>query len=288
MASINPENLNPGTNPINACLGRRYWPDTDERMDAESVVVAVRAYFRREIDANSERTRSERLALCAILPGVWILLFLLLVWMGNAALFTRLTTLLFGVMVTLVCCRDPYAVRRAGAAEILERLEDPALIGAAAGYLNSPDLRVQQAAWRALHKMLPHARAEHVRFIHANEMANIVRIITRRLSRYHVEISWENEMQVAILNAFRYIGTAQAYEPVKALLQDTRPLPRDVAAAASECLPYLEQRYNETRHMQTLLRPADLPDNPDTLLRPAQGAEARLSNHEATQLLRAG
>ncbi len=290
MSNTNRENLNPGTNAINACLSRRYWPDTDECMNTESVVAAVRAYFRREIDASCERTRGERGALCVILPAMWLLLFLLLHWIVNAAFSTWLTTLGFGVMVTVVCCRDPYAARRVGAAEILARLEDPALIGVAAGYLNSPDLRVQRAAQAALHKMLPQARTEHGRFIHADEMAQLIRVVAKLNTQWYATTSTrDTKMQMAILRSFRYIGTASAYAPVKALMRGEYFLPRALVAAAKECLLTLEQRYEEARQTQTLLRPASVqPYDTATLLRAAQGTDTSVSNQEAAHLLRAG
>ena len=283
MALSNCENLTPGTNAINACLGRRYWPDTDECMDADSIVAAVRAYFRREIDASSERTRSERAALCVILPALWVLLFLLLRWMGSATFATQLTMLSFGIMVTLVCCRDPYAARRAGASEILERLEDPTLIGVVAGYLGCGDMRVQGAALEALGRTLPLARPEHSRFIHADEMTQLIRVATRVRPNFHAGLP----IQTLALYALRYIGSAEAFAPVQSLMRDADALPHSVAAAACECLPYLEQRAREAHQTQTLLRPAREPDNPDTLLRPGQGSAAQLANQEVTQLLRA-
>lgn len=289
MSSANHENLNPGTNAINACLSRRYWPDTDERMDAGSVVAAVRAYFRREIDASCERTRRERKTLCIVLPAMWTLLLLLLYWMGSAAFSTWLTTLGFGVMVTLVCCRDPYVGRRIGAAEILARLEDPALIGVAAGYLSSPDLRVQCAAQTALHKMLPHAKAEHSRFLYEEETAQLIRVIAKINSHWYSVKPQDSLLQLAVLRSFRYIGTASAYAPVKALMRGEYFLPPALVAAAKECLPTLEQRANEARQTQTLLRPASAqPCDTATLLRAAQGTDASVSNQEAEHLLRAG
>ena len=288
LSSANHENLNPGTNAINACLSRRYWPDTDERMDAESVVAAVRAYFRREIDASCERTRGERGAWCVILPAMWLLLFLLLHWMGSAAFSTWLTTLGFGVIVTMVCCRDPYAARRIGAADILARLEDPALIGVVAGYLSCPDLRIQQAARTALHKMLPCARAEHSRFIHADEMAQLIRVVISINPPWYASLGWDVREQIAVLRSFRYIGTAAAYAPVKTLLLNEASLFHPLVVAAKECLPVLEQLANEVRQAQTLLRPTSgQTEDTVTLLRAAQGTDGSASNQEAVLLLRA-
>jgi hypothetical protein len=60
---------------------------------------------------------------------------------------------------------------------------------------------------------------------------------------------------------------------------------RQLKQAAQECLPFLEQRQQETAQAQTLLRASEPAVLPDTLLRAANAAPA---TDNAEQLLRAG
>jgi hypothetical protein len=58
-----------------------------------------------------------------------------------------------------------------------------------------------------------------------------------------------------------------------------------VQAAAQECLPFLQARYEQQQASQTLLRASAISELPtDTLLRPAHGVIAT----ENTELLRPG
>src|SRR5206468_10754437 len=90
---------------------------------------------------------------------------------------------------------------------------------------------------------------------------------------------------VAALNALEQVGDGTALPMVRSLASGKMKTadPKRVQAAARECLPYLQVRFEQQRATQTLLRASHVSKSPhDRLLRPAQsGPDA-----EAEGLLR--
>jgi len=104
--------------------------------------------------------------------------------------------------------------------------------------------------------------------------------LPRRFRKNYVETP--QELRLAILHSFRYIGDARAMRVVEKLAASRSTVPDDVTLrdAARECLPYMRERLERAKSNAALLRPASAPD--DTLLRPASATAS-----DAATLVRA-
>ena len=92
---------------------------------------------------------------------------------------------------------------------------------------------------------------------------------------------WSADLKIAILSALEQIGDEKAVPHVAKLARTARN--PQVRVAAQECLPFLQQRAEQTRIEQTLLRASMSTDSPDMLLRPT----IAVAPTEPQQLLRA-
>jgi len=88
-------------------------------------------------------------------------------------------------------------------------------------------------------------------------------------------------LKIAVLRALQQIGDETALCAVERLAESARN--RQVRSAAQECLPFLQQRSEQMRVEQTLLRASGPGGSPDALLRPARDGEEAAPQ----QLLRA-
>jgi hypothetical protein len=161
----------------------------------------------------------------------------------------------------------------AEAAGLLADTDDPRAVVPLAVAARDGDRWTRQAAMHGLMNLLPRLRASDAAAITPDGMRALLGLLRSR----------ESETVIAVLGALRQVGDARALPVVRELARqsgdwiwlDNAYYPNAVAAAAQECLPYLEERVasgNLLRPMegeQSLLRPAGAAHSPEeALLRP--------------------
>lgn len=167
-----------------------------------------------------------------------------------------------------------------GAIENIAKLNDVRYAGALVEVLN-PKTRIPyprdllELVGSTLIRLLPRLKASDSDLLNDAQRSILLSLLGRNDSQ---------TLQVAILESFKQIGDARCLPVVERLAG--RVMFSPVPDAAKECLPYLKQRVEEQTVRATLLRAGSAPSGstPETLLRPAQGADVR---NEPALLLRA-
>lgn len=200
-----------------------------------------------------------------------------------------LVGLLIGMPVTIVLAiflaLQHNTPRQTTTAVALSLLDDVRAVGPICEMLEFQDtsslsvLNPRLRAVSALQRLLPLLREEHSELLDAKQRACLVRALGSG--------NMDAETVVRALDAYRYVGIG--YElPVVRRFAGRRPWSetgRRIRDSAVACLPILEQRAEEEKHTQTLLRPSQQAADAasDVLLRAASG----VSEPEPQQLLRA-
>lgn len=175
---------------------------------------------------------------------------------------------------------DERARKRRQAASALSRISDKRAVNVLALAYQSGDESTRKVAGEGLIRLLPLMTASDARLVDDRGMAAL--ISTLRWNHINAPLV------VAVLKALQQIGDARAIPSVEKLCVAPRPVGylvggldawlkvgmgaelRKITEAAEECLPYLRTRAEQERLRNTLLRPAERPDNEkDLLLRPA-------------------
>jgi hypothetical protein len=178
---------------------------------------------------------------------------------------------------------DERARRRHEAASALSRISDKRAVNVLALAYQSGDDSTRKVAAEGLIRLLPLMTASDARLVDDRGMSALISILNRR----HLN----SQLVLAVLRALQQIGDARAIPAVEKLCTMPKPVNaiahyvdqwfragmgaqlRKITEAAEECLPYLRQRAEQERLRNTLLRPAERPDNDkDILLRPASTA----------------
>ena len=129
-------------------------------------------------------------------------------------------------------------------------------------------------------KMLPRLQASDTNLITLRQRKLLYAILSKNERIPWYNRYWKPELKIAILRALEQIGDAKAVPVVEKVARTTRNA--EVRQAAEECLLFLQQRAEQTRLEQTLLR-ASTPATSDMLLRPTVSTVTT----EPQQLLRA-
>jgi hypothetical protein len=174
----------------------------------------------------------------------------------------------------------------------LTRLENTDSVGELVSALEIQDREVQQIVRPALIRMLPKLRASDAKLLDDSSKQTLRRFLKGKFSGRTVSTgAYETDalLRIAILDALKQIGDSSFIEIVKDIANgdghQVDRMAKEIAAAARECLPYLEQRTLEAAASSELVRAssANSVGSADTLLRPVTGTQEM---HE-TELLRA-
>lgn len=136
------------------------------------------------------------------------------------------------------------------------------------------DAEIRAIAEQTLQRLLPQVQASDKQYVSDVEMA----ILLKQLDGKNFSLV------IAILKALEQIGDARAIPKVERIVDApfSPQYPTRVVEAAQECLPFLQQRAEQSRQASTLLRASEVISTPETLLRPAkEGASV-----QTEQLLR--
>ncbi len=171
------------------------------------------------------------------------------------------------------------------AAGKLAQSEDLRVVGPLCDTLDTEDKNVRAVLAEALTRLLPRLQASDAGLLNVDQRAKLNQVLKQK--------RWlkQTGLVIAVLNAYRQVGDSKALPLVAKLAAEQdlsgRPLPEtSIQAAAKECLPFLQQRAEQERASQSLLRAAAAPATPsEVLLRPAQ---AGASTSDPQQLLRPG
>lgn len=166
-------------------------------------------------------------------------------------------------------------------AQRMSRVTDVRFIGRLADLLEWPDPEVQAAAVGALTRLLPAVKASDTVFHSAGQRAALYgQLVPAKAGRH-------SEFLIAILRALEQVGDAAAVPHVLHLAnaQPVSARERRVCDAASECLPYLQERARLSDSSNMLLRASSAAwTGADTLVRAADATPAS----DPGELLRAG
>lgn len=178
---------------------------------------------------------------------------------------------------------DRRASRRRRVAGLLARTRDPRAVDVLARAHSSGDPATQTVAAEALKEMLPSLKASDARHISPEGLQALCKLLN--MQKVH-----DPELILAVLEALKQVGTPQCIPAVqrvittpystRLVIRVTESLGfyqlgatvRRIQDAALECLAVLQERERLERDRTTLLRPAERPDDSETLLRPASGA----------------
>ncbi|HZO87572.1 MAG TPA: hypothetical protein VFB38_04475 [Chthonomonadaceae bacterium] len=150
----------------------------------------------------------------------------------------------------------------------LARLDDVQGIGRLAAALEWPDGEIRAIVMHALTRLLPRLKASDAALLSAEQRACLYRMLKMSYARAQADFI------LAVLKALEQVGDAAAV-PYVARLANSVPhsaRQRRVREAAIECLPYLQDRAQQSQMRQTLLRASNVSGTaPEVLLRPAAG-----------------
>ncbi|HZT43983.1 MAG TPA: hypothetical protein VFA07_17590 [Chthonomonadaceae bacterium] len=148
---------------------------------------------------------------------------------------------------------------RNAAARVLARFEDVRAVGALAVALEFSDEETYSAVHSSLLRLLPRLQASDASLLSKRQRECLYRALGSN-----------SRLTVAILKALEQIGDEEALPYVESMTHFYMP---DVREAAIACLPYIQQRAEQERIRQTLLRPSSANETtPVFLLRPTTGA----------------
>lgn len=155
------------------------------------------------------------------------------------------------------------------AARALAELQDVRAVGALVGALLFTSGESRRLLTSALVGLLVRLRATDASLLNPAQRAILYDILQYEYLRYGVDLP------VAILKAFAQIGDEDALPYVQWLAERNGRTAeeRRVHEEARECLPFLQDRVEQLRISQTLLRPAVSLENPSELLRPSSGTQ---------------
>lgn len=145
---------------------------------------------------------------------------------------------------------------------ILIRSADMTTLGTLIRCLEEKSSDMDVVAADALKVLLPQVKASDRQYVSDAEIA----ILLKQLD------GTDFTLTVAILKALEQIGDEKALQQVERMAQlpYSRNYPKRVVEAAQECLPFLQQRAEQSRQANTLLRASESSTSPETLLRAAQ------------------
>jgi len=185
----------------------------------------------------------------------------------------------------------------------LAQYEDIRSIGPLAEALEFGDREIHTIAVDALIRLLPKLQASDAALLDDAQRSSLRRMLSRGLRDVRIAFIWSvrkdgrhhapnhrhfkfsPELAVVILKALEQVGDERDLTVVQRIAEGAGRAGRfgPVRNAAAACLPYLQQRVDEQRARQTLLRAAGASPTPaDLLLRPARGVSG-----DDLQLLRA-
>jgi hypothetical protein len=150
----------------------------------------------------------------------------------------------------------------------LAGFEDVRVIGTLAEALEWPDAEMRHVAALALIQLLPKMRASDAGLLTASQRGCLYRLLKPENAEE------TEELLLAILTALEQVGDEKAVPYVQSLANHfpATVAQKRVTDAAIQCLPYLEERVQQNRFSQTLLRSSQAEEvGADVLLRPAQG-----------------
>lgn len=162
--------------------------------------------------------------------------------------------------------------------------DDLRIVGPLLEITEIQDGTVNTMAFLVLTRLLPHLKAGDATLLTEGQHVALGRTLTRDTLLHNQRSA---DFLVAVLAALEQVGDGRALPMVESLAAGriVTAEPKRVQAAAQECLPYLQTRYEQQQASQTLLRASALSETPsNTLLRPAQGVGAT----EAVEMLRPG
>ncbi len=174
----------------------------------------------------------------------------------------------------------------------LTRLENTDSAGELVSALEIQDREVQKIVRPALIRMLPKLRASDSSLLTEESRQTLRRFLKGKFSGRSLrsgDYETDVRLRIATLNALKQVGDASFIDIVRNIANGeghrVDRMSSEIAAAASECLPYLEQRILNTTASNELVRAssANSVSGQDVLLRPVIGTHEM---HE-TELLRA-
>jgi hypothetical protein len=191
---------------------------------------------------------------------------------------------------------DVASSTRKETATALARARDPRAVSVLAIGCRDGDDETRAVCARGLKSILPGLQASDAQYVTDEGMDALIALLKMA----------DDDLLLAALKGLEQVGDSRAIPAVEALLEDSLegglvssarqrwrhrarmrfvwkqylsgnpPGPireQEIQAAARSCLTYLRQRDEQERARQTLLRPAQSPENPaEVLLRPAAGA----------------
>jgi len=210
--------------------------------------------------AESRRLRRRRLVtglgIYAAILGVLVPISVLLHWKSDflVQMFIQMS---IQASVGLIAFDATVSVRK-NAVTALGKTASPRMAGAFAICLRDRNDDIRKAAARVLKELLPKVQASDRQYFAPAEMDALLRAFGRK----------DEALDLAILQALQQIGDDRAVSKVEELCQKGGSAA--VRRAATDCLPFLQARAEETRQARTLLRAshAEAAVATDMLLRP--------------------
>jgi hypothetical protein len=179
--------------------------------------------------------------------------------------------------------KKPFTQARASLAEVFSEVEDPRFIRILLASLPASynDSYRRHYLIQALMRQLPALRADQAGCLNSTERTILYGLLTPYGDR---------NLMLVVLKALEQVGQPDAIPAVgqfamrlRMVAHQSRRYDPELEQAAEDCLLFLQQRYEQTRLSQTLLRASDAGTHaPETLLRPV----ASQQEAQPEQLLR--
>lgn len=233
-------------------------------------------------------TRNIFIILMVFMGGITLVVNRALMDGGNVTMYLSMTfamlyLLTFAIIAHLSRCS--YRRKHALAAELAkpQAIEN---IGTLIDALRIENTQVRNLSKRALTGLLPQLKASDSDLITDARRDRLIRLLTispndkgyRDLTELFSRSAYRREVdvRVAVLKAYEQIGGPKELQQVEKLAkgrinwQSASRVPEEIQQAASQCLPYLQERTNEQRASEQLLRASSGSAVPaDILLRPS-------------------
>ena len=163
----------------------------------------------------------------------------------------------------------------------LTNLDIPQAIGPLIEVYVNLDFTSSEKIRDVLIRLLPQLQATDADLLTLRHRKMLYGLLRSGIDAYYHQYFRRSNLSIAILSALEQIGDEKAVPHVAKLARTARE--PQVRAAAQECLPFLQERAEQTRIEQTLLRASTSATTPDMLLRPT----IAIAPTEPQQLLRA-
>ena len=256
-----------------ALVRRLQSSDDAERQQAQAELQAL-------IVADVRRIRQCR-SLQVYSSTTSLMLYLIFIILDQFTAHNPLENIIVWVMLMSMGMGYLAKLRAKDAIHNINTLNIPQVVGALLDVYGIHDGFVLGDTRPALIQLLPRLQATDANLLTGSQRKQLYSKLSKSDRYFWYNRYWNAELKTAILRALEQIGDEKAVPVVEKVARTARN--PQVRTAAQECLPFLQQRAEQARIEQTLLRASTSTASPDTLLRPTVATTPT----EPQQLLRA-